>query len=168
MLPESGATRRVAACRHALAQSPSAVDVLTEAWQAQALAQAIGATLAVSGPAGLRAGARDLSHTAGRGGRVDDWDAAARATSAPRAAMLTGVSDPARTLRALAALLGEVGIALVAVACVTDDEHVYWQCIEAIDAADESSDRVRGLLRGLTVPEGEVRTRGPAAMESRE
>lgn len=49
----------------------------------------------------------------------------------------------------LGALLGEVGMALVAVACDTDEESLYWQCIEAIDATDESLDRVHGMLRRL-------------------
>lgn len=55
-------------------------------------------------------------------------------------------------------LLGEVGIALVSVACGTDEEGLYWQCIEAIDAADESNDRVLGMLRKLTAQD-EVRER---------
>ena len=41
------------------------------------------------------------------------------------------------------------GIALVAVACAAGDEATYWQCMEAIDAADESRDRVLEMLRKL-------------------
>ncbi|CAO0834323.1 hypothetical protein SMICM17S_01121 [Streptomyces microflavus] len=52
-------------------------------------------------------------------------------------------------LTALALLLGEAGIALVSVACDTGEDGLYWQCIEAMDAADESLDRVHGLLRRL-------------------
>lgn len=55
--------------------------------------------------------------------------------------------DAREALAALAVLLGEVGIALVAVACDTDEEGLYWQCMEAIDAADESGDRVGGMLQ---------------------
>lgn len=40
-------------------------------------------------------------------------------------------------------------MALVAVACDTGEESLYWQCIEAIDAADEALDRVHGMLRLL-------------------
>ncbi|MBT2365555.1 hypothetical protein J7E88_09550 [Streptomyces sp. ISL-10] len=145
----SRATRLIATCRHALAQSPSTENILTEALEAQALVQAIGGALAVTGPADLRGGARGLAEAGSRGCGVIDRDAAVWATRVPRAAMLTGVSDLARTLEALAGLLGDVGIALVGVAMVTDDESVYWQCIEAIDAADESSGLVRGLLRRL-------------------
>lgn len=71
----------------------------------------------------------------------------------PRAAQLTEVTDARQALLGLQALLGEVGIALVGVACGTDDEGLYWQCIESIDAADESSDRVRAILRRMTVRE---------------
>ncbi|WSQ03966.1 DUF6099 family protein (plasmid) [Streptomyces sp. NBC_01232] len=156
----SNATRLIAASRHALAQSPSTEDILTEAWQAQALAQGIGGALAVTGPAGLRDQARGLSEAGARGCGAIDRDAAAWGTLAPRAAMLTGVSDPAGSLQALAALLGEVGIALVGVALATDDEHVYWQCIESIDAADEASDCVRGLLRRLAVLDREATDAG--------
>ncbi len=46
------------------------------------------------------------------------------------------------------------------VACATDEEGLYWQCIEAIDATDESGDRVRGMLRRLAVRDGE-RARPP-------
>lgn len=63
------------------------------------------------------------------------------------------MTDARQALLGLQALLGEVGIALVGVACGTDDEGLYWQCIESIDAADESSDRVRALLRRMTVRE---------------
>ncbi|TFE43110.1 hypothetical protein E3E14_23130, partial [Streptomyces sp. ICN441] len=71
----------------------------------------------------------------------------------PRAAQLTEVTDPWRSLDALGTLLGEVGIALVGVACATDEEGLYWQCIEAIDAADESSDHVRAMLHRLALCE---------------
>jgi hypothetical protein len=50
-------------------------------------------------------------------------------------------------------------MALVSVACATDEEGLYWQCMEAIDAADESSDRVRGMLRRLTIREQERQER---------
>jgi hypothetical protein len=49
----------------------------------------------------------------------------------------------------LGTLLGETGIALVGVACAAADEATYWQCMEAIDAADESRDRVLEMLRKL-------------------
>ncbi|MEU9105238.1 DUF6099 family protein [Streptomyces xanthophaeus] len=151
------AVRLIAAGRHALAQSGAAWDIVSEAWQAQALAQGLGGWLAVTGPAELRPEARDLGEAGGRGCGVLDR-AALRGEGitpdhSPRAAQLTGAADVRQALLGLQALLGEVGIALVGVACGTDDEGLYWQCIESIDAADESSDRVRALLRRLAVRE---------------
>ncbi|MEU4066823.1 DUF6099 family protein [Streptomyces wedmorensis] len=145
------AERLVTLGRRALAESGTAQHIVAEAWQAQALAQAIGSHLALCGPLELRGDARGLSEI----GEYPMWGA-----GGPRAAQLTEVADPRGALTALGALLGEVGIALVGVACATDEEGLYWQCIEAIDAADESSDRVRGMLRRLAVRDGE-RARPP-------
>ncbi|WP_017237892.1 DUF6099 family protein [Streptomyces sp. SS] len=145
------AERLVTLGRRALAESGTAQHIVAEAWQTQALAQAIGSHLALCGPLELRGEARGLSEI----GEYPMWGA-----GGPRAAQLTEVVDPRGALTALGALLGEVGIALVGVACATDEEGLYWQCIEAIDAADESSDRVRGMLRRLAVRDGE-RARPP-------
>ncbi|MFI9062505.1 DUF6099 family protein [Streptomyces sp. NPDC053429] len=152
------AVRLIAAGRHALAQSGAAWDIVGEAWQAQALTQGIGGWLAVSGPPELRAEARGLGEAGGRGCGLLDRTAAVGGEGSvpdypPRAAQLTEVADARQALLGLQALLGEVGIALVGVACGTDDETLYWQCIESIDAADESSDRVRALLRRISVRE---------------
>lgn len=54
------AVRLIAAGRHALAQSGAAMDIVGEAWQAQALTQGIGSWLAVTGPRELRSEARGL------------------------------------------------------------------------------------------------------------
>ncbi|MFI6146545.1 DUF6099 family protein [Streptomyces sp. NPDC051109] len=151
------AVRLIAAGRHALAQSGAAMDIVGEAWQAQALTQGIGSWLAVAGPPELRSEARGLGEAGSRGCGVLDRSALSAEGVAPdyppRAAQLTGVADVRQALLGLQALFGEVGIALVGVACATDDEGLYWQCIESIDAADESSDRVRAVLRRLTVRE---------------
>ncbi|MER7466980.1 DUF6099 family protein [Streptomyces sp. NPDC097981] len=151
------AVRLIAAGRHALAQSGAAMDIVGEAWQAQALAQGMGSWLAVTGPPELRSEARGLGEAGGRGCGVLDRAALGAEGGAPdhppRAAQLTGMADVRQALLGLQALLGEVGIALVGVACATDDESLYWQCIESIDAADESSDRVRAVLRRLAVRE---------------
>jgi hypothetical protein len=157
----SQAVRLVAAGRHALAQSGDAPAVVAEAWQAQALAGAIGSRLAISGPPELRVQALVLSELAGRGCGV--LDAPALDPGALRAAQLTELGDARETLLSLAALLGEVGIALVGVASATDDEGTYWQCMEAIDAADESRDRVLEMLRQLAAQDQEVVKRGSAA-----
>lgn len=138
------AERLIQAGLHALGESRTAHDIVAEAWQARALAQAIGSHLALCGPLELRGDARGLSEA----GEYPTWGAAG-----PRAARLTEVGEPRSALTALGELLGEVGIALVGVASVTDDENLYWQCMEAIDAADEAGDRVRGMLRRLDVRE---------------
>ncbi|MGP3922734.1 DUF6099 family protein [Streptomyces sp. 8N616] len=143
------AVRLIGATRHALAQSLAAEEIVAEAWQAQALAQAVGSHLAANGPLELRSEARGLSEAGGRACGALHRHGSDRA----RAAQLSAVQDPRSVLIVLGGLLGEVGIALVGVACAADEETLYWQCIEAIDAADESSDRVRGLLRQLAARE---------------
>ncbi|MFG2722862.1 DUF6099 family protein [Streptomyces sp. NPDC048416] len=143
------AARLLKVSQHALAQSRAVLDIVAEAWQAQALAQAIGGHLAASGPPELRGEARGLSEAGGRGCAVLDHPGMRRAGI--RAAQLSEVADAASALTSLSVLLGDVAMALVSVACATDDESLYWQCMEAIDAADESSDRVRGMLRRLTL-----------------
>ncbi|MET7479151.1 DUF6099 family protein [Streptomyces sp. NPDC005648] len=147
------AVRLIVTSRRALAVGGGAPEILTEVWQAQALAQAIGSRLAVFGPPELRGEALGLTELAGRGCGV--LDAPDLATDDLRAAQLTDLGDARQTLLCLGGLLGEVGIALVGLACAVDDETTYWQCMEAIDAADESRDRVRDMLRKLA--EGEQR-----------
>lgn len=157
------AVKLVRVGRHALAQSQAPLDILTEAWQAQALTQAIGGLLAIKGPPELRGEAQGLCEAGDRGSGTIDWSTLCAAgpgppgvpaglppDQRPRAAQLSEVPDARGALVELGGLLGEVGIALVGVACAADEEGFYWQTIEAIDAADESNDRVRGLLRRLT------------------
>ncbi|GGW56473.1 DUF6099 family protein [Streptomyces xantholiticus] len=156
------AERLVKVCRHALAQSRAVPDIVAEAWQAQALAQAIGARLAIIGPPEIRGEAAGLSEIGGRGCGVLDHPMVR--SGVVRATQLTEVAQPEAVLLALNVLLGDVGIALVGVACGTDDEGLYWQCIETIDAADESSDRVRGMLRRLAEREPD---RPPEAVRGR-
>ena len=61
------AMRLIVASRRALARGAGAPELMTEVWQAQALAQAIGSRLAVSGPPELRGEALGLTELAGRG-----------------------------------------------------------------------------------------------------
>jgi hypothetical protein len=145
------AMRLILTSRQALAASREVSGTLTEVWQAQALAQAIGSRLAVSGPPELRGEALGLTELAGRGCGV--LDAPDLDLGALRAAQLTELDDARQALLALGGLLGEVGIALVGVASAADDEARYWQCMEAIDAADESRDRVLEMLRKLAARE---------------
>ncbi|MEV8567576.1 DUF6099 family protein [Streptomyces sp. NPDC051322] len=149
--------RLVAISRDALARSLPELGTMVEAWQAQALAQAVGGHLALRGPPELRAEARALGEAGGRG--CGAFELPMPHGGRIRAAQLTEVADVHAVLTELGVLLGEVGIALVGVACGTDDEGVYWQCIEAMDAADESGDRVRGMLRRLEARD-EERSRG--------
>ncbi|MGW1722151.1 DUF6099 family protein [Streptomyces sp. NPDC002306] len=141
------AVRLILTGRRALAGSSGVPETLTEVWQAQALAQAIGSRLAVSGPPELRGEALGLTELAGRGCGV--LDAPDLDPGDLRAAQLTELDDAREALTGLGGLLGEVGMALVGIASAAGDEGTYWQCMEAIDAADESRDRVREMLRKL-------------------
>ncbi|GAB7105025.1 DUF6099 family protein [Streptomyces phaeofaciens JCM 4814] len=145
------AVRLILTSRRALADSGEGRTILAEVWQAQALAQAIGSRLAVSGPPELRGEALGLTELAGRGCGV--LDAPDLDPGDLRAAQLTALDDARRALLDLGVLLAEVGIALVGVASAAADEGTYWQCMEAIDAADESRDRVLEMLRKLAVRE---------------
>jgi hypothetical protein len=150
------AVRLIEATRQALARSDAVPDIVAEAWQTQALVEAVGIHLALKGPPALRAEALGLSEAGKRGChslRLDGQEGAV-----VRAARLSVVRDPGPALLALSRLLREAGTALVAVAVGAEEEWLYWQCIEAIDAADESGDRVAGVLRSMALPE-----RGPAA-----
>ncbi|WP_037856038.1 DUF6099 family protein [Streptomyces sp. NRRL S-340] len=148
------AVRLILASRRALAGSGEAPAILAEVWQAQALAQAVGSRLAVSGPPELRGEALGLTELAGRGCGV--LDAPDLDPGSLRAAQLTELADAHRALLCLGGLLGEAGIALVGIASSAADERTYWQCMEAIDAADESRDRIREMLRKLAVREETV------------
>ncbi|WFB06975.1 DUF6099 family protein [Streptomyces sp. LX-29] len=149
------AMRLIGATRHALAQAGSVQDVVAEAWQVHALAEAIGGHLAVNGPAAARAEARGLCEAGCRARGALHHPALhhpAVRNGGMRAVQLTEVRDVRRVLLALGELLGDAGIALVGIASNTEEEALYWQCVESIDAADESRDRVRGILRHLERP----------------
>lgn len=145
------AVRLIAMTRQALALSAAVPDIVAEAWQAQALAEAVGSHLAISGPPAVRSEALGLSE-AGSRARGSLHHPALRAGGV-RAARLSMIQDPRGALHDLGGLLGESGVALVGVAVSAEDEALYWQCIEAIDAADESGDRVAGILRRLAMRE---------------
>ncbi|MGI5194274.1 DUF6099 family protein [Streptomyces sp. CA-288835] len=154
------AVRLIGASRCALMGSEDARGIMAEACQAQALAQAIGSRLAMSGPPELRGEAVGLTELASRGCSVLDVPSARAGTL--RAAQLTELGDARQALVDLGGLLGEVGIALVSIASAAD-EAMYWQCMEAIDAADESRDRVLEMLRRLAVRDEAEQERGSAA-----
>ncbi|MCZ9347942.1 DUF6099 family protein [Streptomyces sp. TRM76130] len=146
------AVRLIVTSRRALTAGGDVPHMLAEVWQAQALAQAIGSRLALVGPQALRGEAEGLTELAGRGcGVLGDPDLP---PGELRAAQLTELGDARQTLMRLCTLLAETGIALVALACAADDEGTYWQCVEAIDAADESRDRVLRMLGRLAEEDG--------------
>lgn len=144
------AVRLILATRHALEQAWRVQDLITEAWQAQALAEALSGHLAVHGPPELRAAgfsAGELS--AGICGPAGLTTPAGARPETVRAAILTGVREPARALAEIRDLLSELGAVLAGVASSAEEEAVYWQCIDALDAAEESKDRVCALLGAL-------------------
>ncbi|MFF4839993.1 DUF6099 family protein [Streptomyces collinus] len=141
----------IATSRRALVGGADIPEMTAEVWQAQALAQAIGSRLAVSGPPELRGEALGLTELAGRGCGV--LDPPELDPGDLRAAQLTELDDARQTLLCLGGLLAEVGIALVGMASAAADETTYWQYMEAIDAADESRDRVLEMLRKLAARE---------------
>ncbi|HZG05010.1 MAG TPA: DUF6099 family protein, partial [Streptomyces sp.] len=84
-----------------------------------------------------------------------------------RAARLTGIRDPLSALHGLGGLLNEAWGALVRVAVETEEEGLYWRCIEGIDAADECGDRVTEIIRRLaqrSPPVPEARPPGRAGL----
>lgn len=126
------AARLVAQAERAMRGAPQPEDVIAEAWQAYELTEAVGRLLTADhGQPVIRAGPGPVVAAAGG--------------DPPRAVRLTGVRDPEGTLRALRTLLGEIARALVRVTGTAEDEATYWNCIEALDAVDESRDRVRAL-----------------------
>lgn len=149
------AVRIIAASRRSLADATTVQDVIVEARQAQALAEAIGSHLAILGPYEVRSRARGLGDAGGRfsGGLL----CPASATGGLRAAQLTEVRDVRAALTGLCRLLREVCEALVAVVLLAEEEGMYWTCVEAMDTVDEARDRVAGILEKL-----EVRDRNPA------
>jgi hypothetical protein len=153
------AVHLIKATRHALAECESVEEIVAESWQVQALAGAIGSHLAAYGPQSVRSEALGLSEAgtqarrSGAGSGMRDGE-----TREARADRLSQIQDTKCALSDLSGLLAETGVALVLVAVTAREEGLYWQCIEAIDAADESQDRVSGILRRL-----EAREHGPAA-----
>jgi hypothetical protein len=155
------AVRLILASRRALAGSVEEPQLMAEAWQAYALEQAIGSRLAVSGPPELRGEALGLTELAGSGCGI--LGAPALGAGDLRAAQLTELGDAHDSLTRLGGLLGEVGIALVGLASAAGEESTYWQCMEAIDAADEARDRVLEMLRRLAVRDQVLAERDAAA-----
>ena len=145
------AARLVAEAERSLDRNRQPENVVAEAWQAFELADAIGRLLSEAGAPvtdcgggpGECGGGQDAGRTVLRTGASPV--VSAPGSGPPRAARLTAVRDPTDTLRALRALLGEIGLALVGFVGEAADEEAYWQYIDALDAVDEAKDRVRAL-----------------------
>jgi Family of unknown function (DUF6099) len=158
------AWRLVEEAREELAEAGGFREIVAEAWQAQALAEAVGGHLAAHGGIGVQAAAFALADAGGRGcGALHPPGAR---DGRARSVRLTAMRDPAATLTALRRLLDEVGVALVGMACAAEDEAGYWQCVDAVDAVDETKDRLAEVVRLLEAavpgeppgePVGEVR-----------
>lgn len=149
------ATRLIEETRCALARCTAAPEIVAEVRQVQALVEAVGSHLAMAGPPAVRTEAMLLSEAGMLGCRSLSYGG--RPVEGLRAARLTRIDDPLAALSGLEALLGDTVAALVGVSASAAGDGPYWQCMRAIDAADESADRVSGMLRGLALPE-----RGPA------
>lgn len=150
------AERLIEVTARALARAKDETRIMTESWQAQTLARAIGGRLTTHGPSGLREEALPLS-AAGVGGHDGAPPGPHGMPDGVRAARLTTVADPSATLEALDRLLEEVAVALVAVASSAQEATAYWQCMEMVDATDELRDLVmdlRRILRRLTARDG--------------
>lgn len=145
------AVHLIKATRHALVECTSVGQIVSEAWQAQALVEAVGRHLAEGGPQSVRPEARGLSEVGGRACRSPEHLGPLRGEA--RAARLSEIQDPKCALTDLSGLLAETGVALVLVAVTAEQEGLYWHVIEAIDAVDESEDRVSDILRRLAVHE---------------
>lgn len=140
------AVRLVAETERALAAARDETRIMAECWQAQILACAVGGRLALTGPPALREEALGLAEA---GGRESVLPAVGATAGGVRAARLTAVADPAVALAILERLLESASAALVAVATSAQEDGAYWQCMEAIDAADDARDRVRRIRRRL-------------------
>ncbi|MGE9693257.1 DUF6099 family protein [Streptomyces sp. NRRL F-5630] len=133
------ATRLVVVTAAALGAARTETEVVREAWQAGALARAVGGVLAATGPPAQRAGARGLQETG---------DTGAPPCLRPRADRLTSVADPPRALDALDTLLGEAVHALIPLAAAAAESGTYADCMETIEALSNCRDAV-GILRAL-------------------
>ncbi|MEU6443760.1 DUF6099 family protein [Streptomyces sp. NPDC047046] len=144
------ATRLAVVTAAALGAARTETEVVREAWQAQALARAVGGILAATGPHTQSAEARRLHETG---------DTGAPPCVRPRASRLTSVADPPRALDALDSLLAEAAHALIPLAATAAESGTYTDCMETIEALGNSRDAVR-VLRGLWAGSPEVAVRG--------
>jgi Family of unknown function (DUF6099) len=144
------ALRLAETVRQALAEAGDFREIVAEAWQAQALVEAVGTHLATHGGIRVQAAAFALADAGGRGcGALHPPGAGAGRV---RAVSLTAMEDPPAALEALGRLLDEVVVALVGLVCAAPDASAYWQCADAVDAVQEAKARLGEVLRLLGEP----------------
>jgi hypothetical protein len=176
------ATRMIAATGRALKQSGTVQGQLAECWQVCALVEVVGSLLANGlgppGSGGVRAvgvqgaapsgrAAAEALAEAGMHGRVCLAQCPPTGTGTLRAALIDGIADPALTLRQLGELLDSASSALFEIIALTEEEPLYWPCLEAGDALAEVRDRLDRLTQALgPAPPGQPpRPPLPAAAE---
>ncbi|MEV0847218.1 DUF6099 family protein [Streptomyces sp. NPDC049954] len=162
------AVRLIEVTARALARAKDETRIMTESWQAQTLARAIGGRLTAHGPPGPHGETLAFSE-AGDGGHDGAPPGPQGVSEGVRAARLTTVADPSAALEALERLLDQAAVALVAVASSAQEGTAYWQCMEMVDATDELRDQVldlRRIHRGPTGRDGADPMRGSRAGQS--
>src|SRR4051812_48899816 len=136
------ALRLIKSTRHGLTEARNVAQVLAEAWQACALAEAVAQALAKelaeptaplegagSGAVEIaRAVAEAAGHAAACVGRPPDDGAGA--SRAERLSLLTDLPGTARELRIL---VQETAEALIVLACGATEQDLYWRCIDSVD-----------------------------------
>ncbi|GAA1232741.1 hypothetical protein GCM10009665_23700 [Kitasatospora nipponensis] len=147
------AVRLIRTARHAIAEARTVPDVLSEAWQAATLTEAVAALLGEEPSGEVAALAHLLGQAAGHAAgcleasadppEYGDWSPTGRASR------LGGLGPPGPALKHLRRLLADVTEALVAIATGTVAQGVYWQAIDGIDAYAECRDLALELARAL-------------------
>jgi hypothetical protein len=147
------ALRLIKTSRHALAEARTVPDVLSEAWQAATLTEALAGWLCdhqdgeVSAVAQLLAAAG--AHTAGRLEDVADRPGPHEWSPIGRAARLSEVGEPVPVLRQLQQLLTDAAEALIVVAHDSGTTGLFWVATDGLDATAECLDLVVELLRAF-------------------
>lgn len=133
----------VVQCRRTLASSSEALHVRSSLRAVAGVTAVVGLSLVDHGPQRLREPALRLTERIARSTPLTD----------ARAVALTDTDDLRPVLLLLGQLLGEAGVAAVGVAAGAEEEGVYWEMIEVIDAFDEARNTVIEMLRRLSESE---------------
>ena len=122
---------------------------MAEAWQAQALAQAIGSRLAVAGPPELTGRGAGADRAGGPGLRGAGPSRPLRRGQVCAPPSSPSWATPATLCSASARSSARWASPSSGSPARPTTRGLYWQCMEVIDAADESRDRVLEMLRRL-------------------